>query len=118
MAEVLDLLNCKGYEIKYGKHVAIKGKNQQRFIRLDSLGDGYTQEDLEKVFVGGIRIKKKKKGYQKSLSLLIDIQKKMEEGKGGGYTHWAKIFNIKQEQINIIISVTNLNLIFTAYKTK
>ena len=96
LAEVLDLLNCKGYEIKYGKHVAIKGKNQQRFIRLDSLGDGYTQEDLEKVFVGGIRIKKKKKGYQKSLSLLIDIQKKMEEGKGGGYTHWAKIFNIKQ----------------------
>lgn len=29
-------------------------------------------------------------------SLLIDIQRKMDEGKGGGYVNWAKKFNIKQ----------------------
>lgn len=39
---------------------------------------------------------RKKKGYQKKLSLLIDVQQKITEGKGGGYAHWAKVFNIKQ----------------------
>lgn len=47
-------------------------------------------------FVKETKIRKKKKGYQKSLSLLIDIQQKIHEGKGGGYTHWAKVFNVKQ----------------------
>ena len=30
-----------------------------------------------------------------SVNLLIDIQKKMEAGKGKGYERWAKIFNLK-----------------------
>lgn len=93
---LLKLLSEKGYEIRYGKHVALKKKNEKRFIRLDSLGAGYTQEDLMNSFVKEIKIRKKKKGYQKSLSLLIDIQQKIQEGKGGGYTHWAKVFNVKQ----------------------
>ena len=65
-------------------------------MRLDSLGAGYTQEDLINSFVKEVKVCKKKKGYQKSLSLLIDIQEKIREGKGGGYTHWAKVFNVKQ----------------------
>ena len=31
-----------------------------------------------------------------AVSLLIDIQAKMQEGKGKGYENWAKVFNIKQ----------------------
>ena len=95
MEELLELLKCQGYQVKKGKYIAIKGKGQERFFRLNSLGSGYTQEDIEKVLVTGIRIKKKK-GYQKSLSLLIDIQEKINEGKGGGYANWAKVFNVKQ----------------------
>lgn len=30
------------------------------------------------------------------ISLLVDIQKKMSEGKGAGYERWAKKFNLKQ----------------------
>ena len=93
---LLQFLSGKGYEIKYGKHIALKKKDDKRFIRLDSLGAGYTQEDLINSFVKETTIRKKKKGYQKSLSLLIDIQEKIREGKGGGYTHWAKVFNVKQ----------------------
>ena len=93
---LLQLLTEKGYEIKYGKHIALKKKDDKRFIRLDSLGAGYTQEDLINSFVKEIKVRKKKKGYQKSLSLLIDVQEKIKEGKGGGYTHWAKVFNVKQ----------------------
>ena len=29
-------------------------------------------------------------------SLLIDIQAKLQEGKGAGYARWAKNFNLKQ----------------------
>jgi hypothetical protein len=32
----------------------------------------------------------------KDFDLLIDINRKMQEGKGRGYEHWAKIFNVKQ----------------------
>lgn len=93
---LLKLLSEKGYEIRYGKHIALKKKDDKRFIRLDSLGAGYTQEDLINSFEKKIKVRKKRKGYQKSLSLLIDIQEKIREGKGGGYTHWAKMFNVKQ----------------------
>lgn len=31
-----------------------------------------------------------------SVSLLIDIQAKLQEGKGAGYARWAKNFNLKQ----------------------
>ena len=93
---LLKLLSEKGYEIRYGKHIALKKKDENRFVRLDSLGAGYTKKDLINSFVKEIKIRKKRKGYQKSLSLLIDIQEKIKEGKGGGYTHWAKVFNVKQ----------------------
>ena len=94
--DLLKILFEKGYEIKYGKHIAVKKREDKSFLRLDSLGPGYTQQDLEDSFVKEVKIRKKKKGYQRSLSLLIDVQEKLKEGKGGGYTYWAKIFNIKQ----------------------
>ena len=94
--DLLKILFEKGYEIKYGKHIAVKKREGKKFLRLDSLGPGYTQQDLEDSFVKGVKIRKKKKGYQRSLSLLIDVQEKLKEGKGGGYSYWAKVFNVKQ----------------------
>ena len=94
--QLLQMLAEKGYEIKYGKHIAVKKKEDKRFLRLDSLGEGYKQQDLTDSFVKEVKFRKKKKGYQRSLSLLIDVQEKIKEGKGGGYAHWAKVFNVKQ----------------------
>lgn len=94
--KLLQILEKSGYEIRYGKHIAVKKKEDQRFLRLDSLGPGYTQQDLKDSFVKEVKIRKKKKGYQRSLSLLIDVQEKLKEGKGGGYAYWAKVFNVKQ----------------------
>ena len=42
----LDLLRQEGYEIKRGKHIAVKGRAQKRFIRLDSLHVGFRTQDL------------------------------------------------------------------------
>ena len=97
------MLQEQEYEIKRGKYLAVKGKEQKRFIRFQSLGEGYTQEDIEKRITGEkVRAHdapKRKKVFQKpekKFDLLIDIQEKLKQGKGGGYTRWAKVFNVKQ----------------------
>ena len=45
--EFIKELEREGYEVKRGKHIAVKGRGQKRYIRLDSLGDGYDQWSLK-----------------------------------------------------------------------
>lgn len=107
--ELLYKLEDAGYEIKRGKHISLKGKEQKRFIRLRSLGDGYTDEDLKKILAGEMehaffdneKTEKQPKTYQRKkedheFDLLIDIQKKLAQGKGKYYVRFAKNFNTKQ----------------------
>ena len=88
----------KGYEIKSGKQISLRGKSQKRFIRLDTLGEGYTTEALLSVIAGKKEhAPKKRAAYVKSkVNLLVDIQEKLQAGKGDGYARWAKVFNLKQ----------------------
>ena len=39
----LRIMQNRGYEIKYGKHIAIRPPGKERFIRLRSLGEDYTE---------------------------------------------------------------------------
>ena len=101
--EFYKLLMEHAYEFKRGKNPAFRGKGQKRFIRLKSLGDGYTPEDIEKIIAGekeqGPERKenaKLSKHVKRDFDLLIDIQEKIKQGKGGGYERWAKVYNIKQ----------------------
>ncbi len=97
---LLKLLRDAGYEIKPGKIPALRGKNQKRFIRLDTLGSGYSEAELQAVLSGEKTHKPRKKIIQpmpeKQVNLLVDIQAKLRAGKGIGYERWAKVFNIKQ----------------------
>ena len=52
LEELLRFLEEEEYQIKRGQNPAIKGKEQKRFIRFKSLGEGYRQEDLEKIISG------------------------------------------------------------------
>jgi hypothetical protein len=88
-----------GYSIKQGKYLAFKNKEQKRFIRLRSLGEGYSEEEIKKIIKGDkpfISKKKENKKQQSPVNLLVDIQAKLQAGKGAGYERWAKIFNLKQ----------------------
>ena len=85
MKDVARLFRERGYETREGKYLAVKGRGQKRFIRLRSLHAGYTEKDIST-----------RLGKQKPFSMLIDIQAKLNEGKGRGYERWAKSFNIKQ----------------------
>ena len=88
----------QGYKAKRGKHTAVKGKGQKRFIRFQTLGTGYSEEEIKAVLEG----KAKHQPYQRTLpkeqpfQLLVDIQGKMAEGKSVGYKRWATKFNLKE----------------------
>ena len=44
--ELLSELEERGYEIKRGKYISVKGPGQQRFVRTKTLGEEYTEESL------------------------------------------------------------------------
>lgn len=43
----LKIMEQYGYEIKFGKYIAFKQKNQQRFIRAKTIGVNYTEEKIK-----------------------------------------------------------------------
>ena len=103
--ELLKLLQAEGYDIKRGKHTAICGKEQKRFIRFRSLGEDFTEENLKTVIAGEkespeniekVPDRKEPKPEKRKFDLVVDIQEKMAQGKNGGYVRWAKKYNVKQ----------------------
>jgi hypothetical protein len=94
----LKKLEQQGYEVKRGKHTAVKGKGQKRFIRFRTLGTGYGEDEIKAVLEGKAKHKpyQKKPPQEQSFQLLVDIQGKMTEGKSVGYKKWATKFNLKE----------------------
>ena len=74
---VLIFMVDAGYEVKRGKHTAFRSKGQQRFIRMRSLGDGYTEDEIRKAIKGNAERKAKELPKKQKLNLLIDIQDKI-----------------------------------------
>ena len=99
--ELLKLLRESGYEVsKRGESYRLKLPGWGKVSRLDSLGEGYTLEDLLAVLAGQKehtpRQKSVKQADPPKVNLLLDIQVKLRAGKGAGYVRWAKVFNLKQ----------------------
>lgn len=87
-------------EFKDGKQPAFRHSGEKRFIRLRSLGEGYSQEDIIAI-LSGKSVQKASRASrqvhtQREFNLLIDIQEKMAEGKSAGYERWAKKYNRKE----------------------
>ncbi|MCR5657588.1 MAG: relaxase/mobilization nuclease domain-containing protein [Butyrivibrio sp.] len=91
--ELLQFLEKKGYELKRGKHLAIRENGRKNFIRFKSLGDKYSVDFLKKQIEGEDGISRKKP--KREFDLLIDIQEKLRQGKGKGYERWSQKYNNK-----------------------
>lgn len=89
----LELLRQAGYEIKGTANPSLRGNGQKRFARMDTLGEGYTADELRAV-IGGKA--KHRQPTTAAGSLIVDIQAKLKAGKGARYEQWAKRFNLKQ----------------------
>ena len=99
MDALISLLCDAGYEVKHGKVPAFRREGQKKFLRMDTLGDGYGMEELAVVLDGRRKhVPRRAIGADSTekVSLLIDIQRKLSEGKGAGYQRWATVFNLKQ----------------------
>ncbi|MDL2234657.1 relaxase/mobilization nuclease domain-containing protein [Christensenellaceae bacterium OttesenSCG-928-L17] len=96
----LALMKQAGYEYKPGKSPGFRLPEQERCTRLRSLKDGYSYDDIRAVISGEKKHVPHKKQFAKKeaprVNLLVDIQAKLQAGKGVGYERWAKVFNLKQ----------------------
>ena len=82
--DFLSKMESYGYEIKYGKHIAFKSKNQQRFTRTKTIGVNYTEE----------RIKDRILNKEKELGNIIDIKNNEKVNSSKGYESWATKHNM------------------------
>jgi len=97
--DFIQSLSAMGIEFQDGKHKSFKTKTGKSYLRLRSLGEGYSEEELRAVISGKSLYKSRGNNHQKQpkqFNLLIDIEAKMAEGKTVGYEKWAKKFNRKE----------------------
>lgn len=90
--DFLSKMESYGYEIKIGKHVAFKNKNQQRFTRSKTMGGNYTEERIK------VRILNK----EKELSNIIDLKNNDKVKSNKEYEHWATKHNLKTAASTLI----------------
>jgi hypothetical protein len=109
--QFIGAMAAAGCEVKRGRYLSIKIPGAERFIRVKSLGDDYTEEALRERCSGKRVVKRKSKtdddvggkitrhmeaiNNQHRQNLLIDIQAQIAKGAGDGYVHWMKTFNLK-----------------------
>jgi hypothetical protein len=77
--------------------ISVVAPGWKKPVRFDSIGGGYTEAAIrERLGIEKVRVSGGDSGAHTRVSLLIDIQEKLRQGKGAGYEQWAKIFNLKE----------------------
>jgi len=103
--DFLAAMRATGYTVNSKrKHITFLAPGQTKPTRLDTLKGDYTEtairerlgmvRTLSSAGAGGGHSRVVPANRQ--VSLLIDIQAKIHEGKGAGYERWARIFNLKE----------------------
>ena len=91
---LMQLLEEAGWRIKHGKQLSFCPPAGKKFIRIDTLGEEYSEKVLCEVLDGKhTHVPRKYRGYIGEVGLIIDIEEKLREGKGKGYARWAERFN-------------------------
>ena len=93
---LMQLLEEAGCRIKRGARISIKPPGAKRFIRLDTVGEEYTEESLRMCLAGKhVHISKRSRSQmtKSQVERLIDIEAKLRSGKGKGYERWAERHN-------------------------
>ena len=97
---LLKLLTEMGCEVsRRGKAIRLKAPGWKNVARMDDkLGAGYSEAEIRAVLAGEKQHTPRKKSIVQpelpKVNLLVDIQAKLQAGKGAGYARWAKVFNL------------------------
>ena len=103
-------MRSAGYTVnEKRRRITFLAPGQKRPTRLDTLGGGHTEAAVRERLAEtraaapsgagesrGADAKAPTGAEPRRVSLLIDIQAKIREGKGEGYERWARIFNLKE----------------------
>lgn len=99
----LALLEESGIEVIHGRggvlSFQLPGQERATRWRGSTLGDGYGPEAVQAILEGRAPTRPAPTGGaapRRKINLVIDIQQRMAQGKGAGYEHWAKLYNLKQ----------------------
>ncbi len=95
----LSLLAEQGFSVKNGKVLTFVHPDFKKNIRMDTLGDEYSEEAIRAV-IKGQKVHQPKKHRAvwdtNRPQTVIDIQAKLAAGKGEGYRRWATVENLKR----------------------
>ena len=83
--DFLSKMESCGYEIKFGKHIAFRSKNQQRFTRAKTIGVNYTEEKIRDRIIN----------KEKEIGNIIDLKNNVKAKSSKGYEHWVTKHNLK-----------------------
>ena len=98
--EFLQKMAELGYEIKYGKHIAFKHKNKERFTRAKTIGEDYTEERLKERIAEREQIKTP--AVKKRIGNVIDMNANAKVKKSKGYEYWATKHNLNTMAESVI----------------
>lgn len=83
---LLALLKSSGYSVARKGRLSLRHENQKQSIRLDSLGEGYSEQELRAVLAGGRThkpfVKKKYPKRRERATLIADIEAKSSSQNG------------------------------------
>ncbi len=99
--EFLKKLADLGYEIKYGKHIAFKHKDKERFTRAKTIGQDYTEERLKERISENAN--QKKFTVKKRVGNIIDIKNNEKAQSSKGYEFWATKHNLQVASDTVIL---------------
>jgi hypothetical protein len=100
--DFVSLMRAEGYTVNTKrKHLTFLAPGWKQPVRINTLGGDYSEAAVRERVDGRRARSSGGKGHEgmeasRKPGLLIDIQAKLQQGKGPGYERWAKIFNLKQ----------------------
>ena len=96
--DFLSAMKTAGYIVNdKRKYISLRAPEQKRPTRLKPLGRNYSEAEIcERLGMVKTVGSSGASGNHTRVSLLIDIQAKIREGKGKGYEQWVRIFNLKE----------------------
>jgi len=75
------LLQRQDFEIKRGKHTAVRSKGGERFIRFCSLGDGYRESDIREKIAAMQKSRRSKVQHKRmTVSTFFSIFRTLSQG--------------------------------------
>lgn len=94
--EFLKLMQEAEYEIKPGKYVSFRAEGQERFTRAKTIGENYTEDRIKERIQGRNPRRHSSRTASRGISLIGDIQRRIDAIGSKGYEHKAKLTILKE----------------------